>query len=555
MLFLPLLSAIHCAASAVDCVDLNTFACVASVVFGQCDADGLGTCKPKAGGGGGDSTTPPKDIMIVTAESKCIKEIGETLGEGYGPPTKPRLPKVGSNVVKRLRMSDWPTGNDKALRIKTPGKYILEEDIVFDFADTPRNLEPPLQWDNVIGIAIQTSGVELDLNGHTISMSTRFMSRQRFFFHVQLNNMVFHPPDAHYDGKLTIHNDIIIRNGKFGQTSHMAIQGIENSRVLIEDVTFESFEVAAISCKDCNDVTIQRCALENANLRVPLNTFFAELWSTTRWVHRFQQTIAQNRLMAPAWNMMRSAQIEEAFQGRGQTVQPNGGGLPQGSIFGIQLKRTTRKLSFAALRASIDDVTINNLKNGESTRVGLSFNGAQLVCNNANVLDFNQYFNEDGDPKNVFGQTPEIILFRTCVLTAGDTFPMPLKSYISRQQRGNIFRVNMDRSGKKLKKFYGTDSRGHEPAGAFGIRVKGWSHVTINNVKINGVDNGESGSNLGNRRSLSSHIEYFRERPEHSQGTSVSQATGHARVHRRGHKDVRVSFGDSCVRLARSNKS
>eukprot|EP00397_Hematodinium_sp_SG-2012_P005493 GEMP01005513.1.p1 GENE.GEMP01005513.1~~GEMP01005513.1.p1 ORF type:complete len:931 (+),score=136.09 GEMP01005513.1:208-3000(+) len=446
------------------------------------------------------------DVMVVNAESKCLKDIGRKLGKGDKHPARtPSLPKVNDSVVKRLRMSDWPTGDDRALRITEPGKYILEEDIVFDFPETPKNLEPPLQWDNVIGIAIEANGVELDLNGKTISMSTRFMARQRFFFHVQLNNMVFRPPVAHYNGRLKVRHDIIIRNGKFGQTSHMAIQGIENRRVLIEDLTFESFEVAAISCKDCRDVTIQRCVMDNKNLKVPLNTIFAELWSTVRWTNRFQNEIQGDRsgLMRPLWNEIHSRSIADAFDGNGELVQPNGGGLPQGSIFGIQLKTTAgRKTKFASARVLIASVTIRNIKNGESTRVGLSFKGAQLVCNNANVLDFDHYFNLDGTARNPSGTSAEILLFRNCVLSAGATFPQALKLYVLQKQRSDIFGVRMDRRGTRLKKFYGTDSRGHEPAGSFGIRVKGYKDVQIRKVRIDGVSNGETGFNLGRTDNL-----------------------------------------------------
>eukprot|EP00397_Hematodinium_sp_SG-2012_P005691 GEMP01005713.1.p1 GENE.GEMP01005713.1~~GEMP01005713.1.p1 ORF type:complete len:804 (+),score=128.31 GEMP01005713.1:251-2662(+) len=442
---------------------------------------------------------------VVNVESTCLKDLGKVLEDKDDhPANSPALPVVDGSVITHLDRISWPTtGDDRALRITKPGKYILDEDIVFDFEESAKNLTSPMQWGNVIGIAIEVSGVELDMDGHTLSMSDRFMGRQRFWNHIELNNMVFRGPQGLYKGDLLTPSDIIIRNGKFGQTSHMGIQGIENGRVLLEDLTFESFEVVAISCKDCNDVTIRRCTMDNTNLRVPSNSFFAQLWSTTRHIFKHKKTIAASSLMRRAWTDMRRKDWGRAFNGNSGLFEASGN-LPQGSIFGIQLKTTEgRKSKVPSERALIDTVNIKNIRNGEGVRVGLSFKDKQIICQNENALDFLGYFDAQGNPKEVNGQSLDVVIFRACVITGGDEMPEALKNYTSKGSHKNIFEVDMDESGTKLKKYFGTDIRGHEPSGATGIRIKGYKNVILRNIKINGVSNGETGANLGDHSNLS----------------------------------------------------
>eukprot|EP00397_Hematodinium_sp_SG-2012_P006792 GEMP01006828.1.p1 GENE.GEMP01006828.1~~GEMP01006828.1.p1 ORF type:complete len:688 (+),score=92.06 GEMP01006828.1:323-2386(+) len=516
MLFVPLLAAIHCAAT--ECGALSVVACRRAVKNGDCESAGFGKCKPK-----GESQEAKN---VVNAQSQCLHELGSELNDGYiHPVNPPALPGVRDGPVRSLRMSDWPTGDDKALRIKTPGKYRLEEDILFDFKETAVNQKSPLHWDNVIGISIEVSGVELDLNGHTMSMSPRFMSRQRFWNHIQLNNFVFRPTQGLYKGNIVTPSDIIIRNGKLGQTSHMGIQGIENGRVAFEDLTFESFEVAAISCKDCHDVTIRRCTIDNTNLEVPFGILFAELWMMARWVFKSQDAIKASSLMRRAWTDFNRPELFDAFLGKSSLFAAKDG-LPQGSIFGIQLKTTGRQSEITSSeRAIIDTVTIKNVKNGEGTRVGLSFKNKQIFCQNENALDFHGYFDTHGNPKEVNGQSLDVVIFRTCVITGSEEMPEALKNYTSKGSTKNIFDVPMDARGTRLKKFFGSDIRGHEPAGAFGIRIKGWKHVLMQNINIDGVTNGETGSIFGDKtHAVMLRQESFSDFPAVWQGPKASQS-------------------------------
>eukprot|EP00397_Hematodinium_sp_SG-2012_P004841 GEMP01004855.1.p1 GENE.GEMP01004855.1~~GEMP01004855.1.p1 ORF type:complete len:864 (+),score=115.11 GEMP01004855.1:143-2734(+) len=452
---------------------------------------------------------PPAAPAVVTTESKCIKEFGDPItDQSKHPATKPTLPRIGESAVIPLTRASWPRSGGtfgRALRITRPGKYRLEENITFDFKETPSNAAPPLQWDNVIGIAIESSGVELDLNGKTLSMTKRFARRQRFFFIIQLNNAVFPKGTAFYDQDLVKPNNIVIKNGKFGRTTHMAIQGFENGNVLFENLQFENFEVAAISCVDCNHVTIRKCNIDNNVVDVPFNNFFADFWATTRLMARFINSFGPLDRDTKVVSDLNNAASKSVFAGNSNLIALSGG-KPQGSIFGIQLK--TSKTSQAAVQSThvlIENVLVKNIANAGASRIGFTWHGVQLICDTSNLLDYTHYFQPSGLPKPAVFRPdsrsdPRITLFRICVLSTV-AIPQRLKDFVENVERANIFTIPME-DGAVLKKFYGSDIRGHEPNGVHGIRVRGMKGVTIRDVTVEGIANGETGIDLVDRGQL-----------------------------------------------------
>lgn len=175
---------------------------------------------------------------------------------------------MGSTTVE-LRQGDFDAGT---YIITQPGTYKLMEDITFE-PKTPGCL-PPLNsaiykkldgyWLGFFAaIAISADNVMLDLNGHTIAMSTLFSRIQRFFTIVELANKPFTaevgPPQFGRSSNVLVPaHSTIIKNGVLGLSSHMGIHGNENSNILINDLEIRDFETGGIQFNAATHVHIKK---------------------------------------------------------------------------------------------------------------------------------------------------------------------------------------------------------------------------------------------------------------------------------------------------------
>ena len=155
--------------------------------------------------------------------------------------------------------------------INTPGKYVFMENIVTNFfkkQDDILNLKKPIFKDDKFGpaaaIKVTTNNVIIDLNGYYLAQSPRDYCVQRFFALIQLNSMPFRAhvgpiSDWEAPDELLVANNVIIRNGILGLTSHQSIIGNNNKNIIIEKMNCEDFEVSGIMF---NNVT--NCYIDNS---------------------------------------------------------------------------------------------------------------------------------------------------------------------------------------------------------------------------------------------------------------------------------------------------
>mmetsp|Transcript_11138 Transcript_11138/g.15689 ORF Transcript_11138/g.15689 Transcript_11138/m.15689 type:complete len:208 (-) Transcript_11138:1152-1775(-) len=172
-------------------------------------------------------------------------------------------------------------------------------------------------------IAVAASGVEIDLNGKKIEQSEGHALFQRFFAIIELADSPFiqsvGPAQFVADGNtFQAASDVkIIGPGTIGRSSHhgkyivdfmniiafwlmrhvtrlrlirtfrrcfyhdhihivhVGIHGNENSNVLIKDVTFTDFEVAAVSLNNVDSLRIVNCLIEQNRQDVPVLGMFS----------------------------------------------------------------------------------------------------------------------------------------------------------------------------------------------------------------------------------------------------------------------------------------
>lgn len=115
-------------------------------------------------------------------------------------------------------------------------------------------------------------GTIIDLNGYRLACHEHFALQQRFHALIELANQPFIPdqgPTA-FGPNLRPARKVWIRNGEIGRSAHHGIHGNSMQDVLITDVTFRDYEVAAISLNGGRRIVIQDCQLEGTFTRVPV---------------------------------------------------------------------------------------------------------------------------------------------------------------------------------------------------------------------------------------------------------------------------------------------
>ena len=179
---------------------------------------------------------------------------------------------LGNNCDVMLKQSDFDEGT---YQITDSNKtYCLAEDISFNpnsaaylnkqpyKSNMPRTMQLiPLVGDydpSAFGIgffaaiAISGDNIVLDLKGHTLEQSEEHALMQRFFSIIETADRPFIPKQGPHDfaGPLenfNAANNLIIKNGKLGRSSHHAIHGNLSQNVVIKDIEFDGFEVAAVA--------------------------------------------------------------------------------------------------------------------------------------------------------------------------------------------------------------------------------------------------------------------------------------------------------------------
>ena len=130
-------------------------------------------------------------------------------------------------------------------------------------------------------LCIATHDVILKLNGYTIEQSEEHALLQRFFAVVELADSPFIEGvgPAQFVGEdntfQSASNIKILGPGKIGRSSHHGIHGNENDNILIKGVTFEDFEVAAVSINKADRLRIEDCDVTRNRQDVPILGMFS----------------------------------------------------------------------------------------------------------------------------------------------------------------------------------------------------------------------------------------------------------------------------------------
>lgn len=140
-------------------------------------------------------------------------------------------------------------------------------------------------------IAIGTSGVDLFLDCHKIEQSLEHALMQRFFAIIELASSPFLPKVGPHDfgDNFEPATDVkILGPGTLGRSAHHGIHGNENRNVIIRDVTFQDFEVGAVSLNNVDNLVIEDCKITRNRHDVPV----VGSWSAAAYIRYVHMSVA-----------------------------------------------------------------------------------------------------------------------------------------------------------------------------------------------------------------------------------------------------------------------
>ena len=109
------------------------------------------------------------------------------------------------------------------------------------------------------GITIETDDVVLDLQGHEIRMDQSFYYQQPYFSIIELESQPFLPQQGpgFFGSDPIFANNVVIKNGVLGLSSHHAIHGNWNNEVIIEDIHVRDFQTHGIQLNGFDGLTVR----------------------------------------------------------------------------------------------------------------------------------------------------------------------------------------------------------------------------------------------------------------------------------------------------------
>ena len=204
-------------------------------------------------------------------------------------------------MIPHILSSYYTADFEQGTKIITePGTYKLCEDITFypkvnppttssegaanafepDFSDKTYD-ENKFGLGFFAALAIAADNVTIKLDGYSIKQSEEHALLQRFFAVIELADSPFITgagPAEFIGDSSTLNaasNVQILGPGTIGLSSHHGIHGNMNNNVLIKDVKFVDFEVAAVSLNKVENLKIQSCDILRNRHDVPILGMFS----------------------------------------------------------------------------------------------------------------------------------------------------------------------------------------------------------------------------------------------------------------------------------------
>jgi len=211
-----------------------------------------------------------------------------------------KLTKKRKEISKQTPIYLYQTDFDEGTYLlDKPGYYILAEDIVFN----PNPDVLPAKYNTSafsLGffavMAIYSDNVYLNLDGHSIKASEEFALQQRFFSIIELANSPFipaqGPSDFTTESSFKAANNVFIRKGKLGRSSHHGIHGNMATNVLLEKLTIKDFEFVGLALNGGENIISHKIIIKDNKQDIPV----LATYSAARFAAKFARIMLTKSL-------------------------------------------------------------------------------------------------------------------------------------------------------------------------------------------------------------------------------------------------------------------
>jgi len=127
-------------------------------------------------------------------------------------------------------------------------------------------------------ITVESSDVIINLNGYMLEEHVEHHTQQKFFSHIELSDQPFIPMEGptNFGNVLRSARHCWIFGGTMGLSSHHCIHGNDCDNIIIEDIRFVNFEVAAVAINGGKNIYYNNLTVEGNNHDIPvLGTYSA----------------------------------------------------------------------------------------------------------------------------------------------------------------------------------------------------------------------------------------------------------------------------------------
>lgn len=408
--------------------------------------------------------------------------------------------------------------------IKSSGTYILQENIIFDPPIEQTVFEnTPFALGFFAAIIILADDVTIDLNSFSISASKRFTYQQRFYSHIETNGAPFlmGQGPGNFAGAKKILNNITIKNGHFGLSSHHAIHGNNNYQITLENLTFSDFEVAAIALNAYGNVEIRNCWIKKNNQDLPINA----LWSTALYLERFALSLPDinnhpqiSELSDLLKKGLRELLLYNQFISEELKIFQNTERLADGCLYGILIHPPgtatddfDQQVEKKCENVLIENCWIENLKSAPfevvtiSQKDGLKYlndvAGSTIRVKNLEEIKLEEKNLENNLERNFIEKRN--IIIEVQLLLARYAYQNDLhigkmniaeelmQNYYMNQQKlkDNLLTTLNIHANSTFKYVNGLDTMGHLMKGNMGIRLDACRNVLLRNIQFSDFSN------------------------------------------------------------------
>ena len=408
----------------------------------------------------------------------------------------------------------------RTLFLTRPGTYILKEDIIVGsssmgdkgkFIDFDRQTgAPPFHLGLWAAISIMGKNIVLDLNGHTISMTTNFQRQQRFFSLIELASQPFPKGIAGFPKEPICAENVTIMGGTLCNTSHHCIHGNNNKDIIIENMVMKDFEVAAIAINNADNLIIREIDINGTSRDITVLSTYSTVVDLKTSLETVAST-SNNKNSKIAKKYLKNEILEHLVKNPGKdkygiTSMPktkDGQELPEGNAYGIYLsnKFTIKELSSSGEKnknVTVQKVNIKNISTNPQEVIAICESSDKVLKDNkGNIIPWNWLFDEE----RKFITSNEDYHYSRRLLIKMQLFcnsvlkneKSKFEKYMNIESAEKEEHPNVTSDDIGVTSQGGFDSRHHLLKGNIGLRIDGMTdskleHILIRDVKNYGDD-------------------------------------------------------------------